>query len=121
VLGSARLAPEAARGSGLVYTFVHRDDRIDLGSEEVESVIDIIRTTGEAAVAAVFKEARMVAGLWSVSLRSRDSAVGADDGIDVARVAAGLGGGGHQFAAGYTTRGTEDELIAALLAALDED
>ncbi|WP_187687748.1 DHH family phosphoesterase [Nocardia wallacei] len=118
VLGSAHLEPAAAGGAGLVYAFVLRDDIEDLRSEEVESVIDVVRTTSEAAVAAVFKESRTAPGVWTVSLRSRDTGVGLDDGVDVAQVATKLGGGGHRYAAGYTTTGTPDDLVACLLAAL---
>jgi phosphoesterase RecJ-like protein len=118
VLGSARLEPAAAGGVGLVYAFVCRADVDEVRSEEIESVIDIVRTTAEAGVAAVFKESRTRPGIWTVSLRSRDSRVGGDDGVDVARVATRLGGGGHHYAAGYTTTGTPAELVAALLAEL---
>ncbi|QIS21568.1 DHH family phosphoesterase [Nocardia terpenica] len=118
VLSTARLVPEAAGGTGLVYAFVCRADIDGLRSEEVESVIDVVRTTAEAGVAAVFKESRTVAGLWTVSLRSRDSRVGLDDGVDVAYIATRLGGGGHRYAAGYTTRGAPDALVAALLSEL---
>ncbi|MFF0487733.1 bifunctional oligoribonuclease/PAP phosphatase NrnA [Nocardia sp. NPDC004068] len=118
VLGTARLAPEAAGGTGLVYAFVRRSDIDAMRSEEIESVIDVVRTTAEAGIAAVFKESRATPGLWTVSLRSRDSGVGANDGVDVAHVATRLGGGGHRYAAGYTTRGTAEELVAALLAEL---
>ncbi|MFI9510147.1 bifunctional oligoribonuclease/PAP phosphatase NrnA [Nocardia sp. NPDC052566] len=116
VLGSARLAPTAH--GGLVYAFVRRDDVDGVGPEEVESVIDIVRTTAEAGIAAVFKESRTVPGRWTVSLRSRDTGPGTQDGVDVAEVATALGGGGHRFAAGYTAFGEPDDLVAALLAAL---
>jgi phosphoesterase RecJ-like protein len=119
VLGTARIEPSAAGGAGLVYVFVHRSDMDGVRSEEVESVIDVIRTTAEAAIAVVFKESRTTDELWTVSLRSRASGIGADDGVDVARVAALLGGGGHRYAAGYTTTGTPKKLVTALLTALD--
>ena len=47
---------------------------------------------------------------WNVSLRSVT--------IDVARVAGLLGGGGHRPAAGYSARGTRDQVIESLLGAL---
>ncbi|MBB5911473.1 phosphoesterase RecJ-like protein [Nocardia transvalensis] len=118
VLGSAQLESEAADGAGLVYAFVRCEDVAGLRSEEVESVIDVVRTTSEAAIAAVFKESRTAPGLWTVSLRSRDTGVGLDDGVDVAQVATRLGGGGHRYAAGYTTTGTPEDLVTALLAEL---
>lgn len=118
VLGSARLEPQAGGGTGLVYAIVRREDVDGVRSEEVESVVDIVRTTSEAGVAAVFKESRTIPDRWTVSLRSRDSAPGAQDGVDVATVATSLGGGGHRFAAGYTTNGTSESVVAALLAEL---
>ncbi|MEV0027766.1 bifunctional oligoribonuclease/PAP phosphatase NrnA [Nocardia sp. NPDC050793] len=118
VLGTARLEPGARGGTGLAYAFVRRDDVSLVRSEEIESVIDIVRTTAEAGVAAVFKESRTVDGRWTVSLRSRDSGPGAHDGVDVAEVATALGGGGHRYAAGYTTDGRPEDVVRALLAAL---
>ncbi|MEU6560939.1 DHH family phosphoesterase [Nocardia nova] len=119
VLGSARLEPRAADGAGLVYAFVHADDTGEVRSEEVESVIDVVRTTAEADVAAVFKQSRHDPDRWMVSLRSRDSGVGTGDAVDVAAVATRLGGGGHRYAAGYTTTGSAEELVAALIETLD--
>ncbi|MEV5648921.1 bifunctional oligoribonuclease/PAP phosphatase NrnA [Nocardia sp. NPDC052254] len=119
VLGSARLEPEAAGGAGLVYAFVRADDAGAVRSEEVESVIDVVRTTAEADVAAVFKQSRRESDRWMVSLRSRDSGVGTGDAVDVAAVATRLGGGGHRYAAGYTTDGAAEELVAALIEVLD--
>ncbi|MGV9614142.1 DHH family phosphoesterase [Nocardia xishanensis] len=118
VLGTARLEPGARGGTGLAYAFVRRDDVAGVRSEEIESVIDIVRTTAEAGVAAVFKESRTIDGRWTVSLRSRDSGPGAHDGVDVAEVATALGGGGHRYAAGYTTDGCPEDVVRALLAAL---
>ncbi|MDJ0113778.1 bifunctional oligoribonuclease/PAP phosphatase NrnA, partial [Rhodococcus erythropolis] len=69
VLGSAVLVPEAADGRGLVYAVIRRSDIGDLRSEEIESVVDIVRTTSEAEVAAVLKES--VSGSWSISLRAK--------------------------------------------------
>ncbi|MBF6212571.1 bifunctional oligoribonuclease/PAP phosphatase NrnA [Nocardia puris] len=118
VLGSARLEPGARGGTGLAYAFVRRDDVTGVGPEEIESVIDIVRTTAEAGIAAVFKESRTVDGRWTVSLRSRDTGPGARDGVDVAEIATALGGGGHRYAAGYTTHGGPEDVVRALLVAL---
>ncbi|MBJ8344966.1 bifunctional oligoribonuclease/PAP phosphatase NrnA [Antrihabitans sp. YC2-6] len=112
VLDTAELVPDAARGAGLVYAVVRRSDVDGLRSEEVESVIDIVRTTTEAEVAAVFKEAAADSDeRWSVSLRSKEL-------VDVSAVAISLGGGGHSFAAGYTTNGPIEDLVSSLVAAL---
>jgi phosphoesterase RecJ-like protein len=74
-------------------------------------VIDIVRTTSEARIAAVFKQAAARSQEWSVSLRSRDE-------VDIGAIATGLGGGGHRFAAGYTAHGSADDVVAGLRAAL---
>ncbi|GFG64258.1 bifunctional oligoribonuclease and PAP phosphatase NrnA [Mycobacterium kubicae] len=109
VLGSARLLPEAAGGRGLVYAVVHHQDWMTSRPEEVESVVDIVRTTQQAEVAAVFKE--IDPQEWSVSMRAKND-------VDLAAVAAQFGGGGHRLAAGYSTSGTIDDAVSALRGAL---
>lgn len=109
VLATATLVPAAADGAGLVYALVRREDADGMGAEEIESVIDIVRTTAEAEVAAVFKQ--VGTEVWTVSLRSKRT-------VDVSRTATALGGGGHRFAAGYTAHGDADGIVAALLAEL---
>lgn len=108
VLDTARLVPEAAGGAGLVHVVVGYSDWTDHRSEEVECIVDIVRTTHEAEVAAVFKE--VAPQRWSVSLRAKT--------FDVSEVATALGGGGHTLAAGYSTAGRADEVVAELAAAL---
>lgn len=118
VLATARLEPGVRGGIGLAYVVIGRQDVVGVRPEEVESVVDIVRTAAEAGIAAVFKESRTVDERWTVSLRSRNSGPGADDGVDVAEVATALGGGGHRFAAGYATEGSPREIVSALLRAL---
>ena len=109
VLGSARLLGDAVGGRGLVYALVDHGEWAHARPEEVESIVDIVRTTQQAEVAAVFKE--IEPQLWSVSMRSKS--------VDLAAVATTFGGGGHRLAAGYTTSGSADEIVAALQTALD--
>jgi bifunctional oligoribonuclease and PAP phosphatase NrnA len=109
VLGSARLLPDAVGGRGLVYAVVDNQDWVGSRPEEVESVVDIVRTTQQAEVAAVFKE--LDPHQWSVSMRAK-----AD--VDLAEVASGFGGGGHKLAAGYSTSGSIEDVVASLRAAL---
>lgn len=110
VLGSAQLVPAAAGGRGFVYAVVEHADWASSRPEEVESVVDIVRTTQQAEVAAVFKE--VAPQQWSVSMRAK-----AD--MDLASVASGFGGGGHRLAAGYSTSGPIGDVVASLVAALD--
>jgi bifunctional oligoribonuclease and PAP phosphatase NrnA len=86
---------ELDRELGFVATWVTADDlatrRVTL--EETEGLIDLVRRAKEADVACVLKETPQGT---RVSLRS----VGA---LDVSSIALRLGGGGHAFAAGFTT------------------
>jgi bifunctional oligoribonuclease and PAP phosphatase NrnA len=109
VLATARLEPDAAQGFGLVHAVVTMQDAARVRLEEVESVIDVVRSTREAEVAAVLKE--QGPGEWTVSLR----AVGK---IDVSVAARSLGGGGHRLAAGCTGYGTAAEVLDAVRTAL---
>ena len=110
VLGRAELEPGTARGLGLVHTVILRPDRVGVAWEEIESVVDIVRTSAEAEVAVVLKE--QADDQWTVSMRSKGA-------INVADVALKLGGGGHRAAAGYSAAGTRAEVLAALRSALD--
>lgn len=108
VLSSAQLLPEAAGGRGLVYAVVDHREWVNARPEEVESIVDIVRTTQEAEVAAVFKE--IEPGHWSVSMRAKS--------YDLSPVASGFGGGGHRLAAGYSATGSTEDVVKALRAAL---
>lgn len=109
VLGSAQLLPDAVGGRGLVYVVVGHQEWISARPEEVESIVDIVRTTEQAEVAAVFKE--IEPQQWSVSMRAKAA-------VDLAAVASTFGGGGHQLAAGYSTVGSIDDVVASLRSAL---
>ncbi|KUI43724.1 phosphoesterase [Mycobacterium sp. GA-1199] len=108
VLSSAQLLPDAAGGRGLVCAVVDYDEWVNARPEEVESIVDIVRTTEEAEVAAVFKE--IEPGHWSVSMRAKS--------YDLSPVASGFGGGGHRLAAGYSATGSAEDVVKALHAAL---
>jgi phosphoesterase RecJ-like protein len=108
VLASAQLLPDAAEGRGLVYAVVPHQEWVQARPEEVESIVDIVRTTQQAEVAAVFKE--IEPGHWSVSMRAKS--------MDLATIASAFGGGGHPHAAGYSTSGSADDVVQALYVAL---
>jgi bifunctional oligoribonuclease and PAP phosphatase NrnA len=108
-LARAELEPDAVGGLGLVHTTVPAADVARFRIEEVDSVVEIVRTTAEAEVAAVLKQ--VGERRWTASLRSKGRA-------DVAAAAVRLGGGGHRSAAGFTADGTAQEVLAALRAAL---
>ncbi|WFE34305.1 bifunctional oligoribonuclease/PAP phosphatase NrnA [Micromonospora sp. WMMD975] len=111
VLGRATLEPAAAAGHGLVWTYATRADltRHDQPAYVLEALIDSVRCTAEADVSCVVKQSGEAE--WAVSLRSKGA-------VDVSRVAVGLGGGGHRFAAGFTGRGPLDEVVASIRDAL---
>jgi bifunctional oligoribonuclease and PAP phosphatase NrnA len=109
VLGSAQLLPDAAKGRGLVYAVVEHQQWVRSRPEEVESIVDIVRTTQQAEVAAVFKE--VAPQQWSVSMRAKSD-------VDLAAVASAFGGGGHRLAAGYSTSGSIEDAVASLRAVL---
>jgi phosphoesterase RecJ-like protein len=109
VLGSAQLVPDAVGGRGLVFAVVDNREWVRARPEEVESIVDIVRTTQQAEVAAVFKE--VDPQQWSVSMRAKND-------VDLAAVASTFGGGGHRLAAGYSTTGSIADVVASLRAAL---
>jgi bifunctional oligoribonuclease and PAP phosphatase NrnA len=76
--------------------------------EETEGLIDFLRQAKEAEVSCVLKEAD---GHVRVSLRSLGH-------VDVSAVAALFGGGGHRFAAGFTTTEPIPAVVERILQAL---
>jgi len=94
-----------------VWTAVTHDmlERHGVTLDEVEGLIDILRRTTEAEVTCVLKQETN--GKFRVSLRSLGD-------VDVRRVAEAHGGGGHRFAAGFTSDLDVDTLVARIAAAL---
>lgn len=93
-------------GTHRVAVIVADHAMISLGGlTAVEGLVDFVRSLENTDLGAVFKES--APSTWHVSLRSND--------MDVSKVAVSLGGGGHIPAAGYTARGTAEEVLADLL------
>lgn len=107
VLGRAELDPAAAAGRGMVIAVATLDDLARHGQPPyiLEALIDPVRCTAEADVALLLKQ--IAPSEWAVSLRSKG-------GSDVSQVAVALGGGGHRLAAGFTGRGSAEEVIASV-------
>lgn len=82
-----------------VYSWFKLDDLRETGvaPDETDGLIDLIRSTRAADVAAMFKEQRD--GAWRVSMRSKGRSVGG--------LARSRGGGGHDLAAGFTAPDVE--------------
>jgi phosphoesterase RecJ-like protein len=112
VCARAVLERDEVGGLGLVWTAIGIEDldRYDLALSDVEGVIDVVRTAREAEVAAVVKT-DPEDGLLKVSLRSKGA-------IDVGAVSTALGGGGHRFAAGFTSMVSLPDTMEQLRAAL---
>jgi len=96
VLGRAELLADA----GFVYSSVHLADLAATGTslDEAEGLIDALRSTRDADVAAIFKQ--QDDGKFRVSLRSKGPR-------SVGEIARARGGGGHELAAGFTADDVE--------------
>ena len=104
---TGRAVLERDIGDGLVWTWSSTAEAAEFGlpGEQLEALVDVVRSTQEADVACVLKG--QDDGSWSVSLRSRGN-------TDLARVAMALGGGGHTLAAGYSSYLDREKTIEAL-------
>ncbi|MCZ2829408.1 DHH family phosphoesterase [Modestobacter sp. VKM Ac-2986] len=109
VTGRAVLEPDVGAGLVLTWSTAAEAREHGLAPDQLEALVDVVRATAEADVAAVLKGADD--GSWVVSMRSRGA-------TDVARVAMALGGGGHRAAAGYSSRLDREGTIAQLRAEL---
>jgi phosphoesterase RecJ-like protein len=103
---------EVREDAAMVWTWVTKEDldkaQVDL--EDIEALIDLVRTADGADVAVVLKQ--QSDGRYRVSMRSKGEA-------DVGSVATRFGGGGHALAAGFTSvdgdpRATIEEIATAL-------
>jgi phosphoesterase RecJ-like protein len=94
-----------------VWTKVSQADlaRHDVTFEEIEGLIDVLRRTREAEVSCVLKQGPD--STWRVSLRSLGR-------VDVREIAERKGGGGHRFAAGFTSDESAEAVVAQILDAL---
>lgn len=112
VCARAVLEADEVGGLGLVWTAVGAEDlhRYDLSLADVEGVVDVVRTTAEAEVAVVVKT-DPEDGWLKVSVRSKGR-------VDVGALCVALGGGGHRFAAGYTSYQPLGATMESLRAAL---
>lgn len=96
---------------GLVHTHLTADDLAGAPEGGSEGLIDLLRTAEGTEVALTLRPGRD--GMWRASLRSRGA-------VDVGRVAAALGGGGHRLAAGFDGVGSVAEVVAQVIDLLRE-
>jgi bifunctional oligoribonuclease and PAP phosphatase NrnA len=118
VLGRAMERAVLLPDVGLAWSAVRQDDLTDLGitMAETEGLIDVLRAVEAADCVCVCKEQANPEGQgpsWKVSLRSKGA-------VDIGAVASQLGGGGHAFAAGFTGRGSLDDVIDSVADAVRE-
>jgi phosphoesterase RecJ-like protein len=93
-----------------IYSTLQHEDLSATGvkAEETDKLIDLLRSTRDADVAAMFKE--QSDGKYRASLRSKGP-------VSVGEIARERGGGGHELAAGFTTSDvpkTVAEIVAKL-------
>jgi bifunctional oligoribonuclease and PAP phosphatase NrnA len=88
-----------------VYSWISRKDlkETGVGADETDLLIDAVRTTRDADVAAIFKEQKD--GHYRVSLRSKAGPT--HPLVSVGEIARAYGGGGHELAAGFTAADVE--------------
>ena len=111
VTGRAVLEPDV--GAGVVWTWSTAAEARQHGlpPDQLEALVDVVRSTQEADVACVLKG--QDDGSWVASMRSRGA-------TDLARIAMTLGGGGHRAAAGYSSTLDLDGTIAELRTQLSQ-
>lgn len=98
-----RAALDAERG--FVYSWFTKKDlkETKVSPDETEKLIDLVRSTRDADIAAMFKE--QGDGRYRVSLRSKGPR-------SVGAIARANGGGGHELAAGFTAASVEAAIKA---------
>lgn len=106
-----RVLGRAVLEDGLVWSWTTQEEFAEhgVGMEDVEGAIDVLRTTVEAEVALICKETPE--GTYAVSMRSKGA-------VDVGALCVALGGGGHRYAAGFTSSSGLDGTLAAVRALL---
>ena len=107
MMGALLSRATLVREQGFVWVAVTQADLLRYGVtiEETEGLIDVIRRTQEAEVFCVLKEEPD--GSLRISLRSLGD-------IDVRHIAESNGGGGHRFAAGFSTDAPIDDVVARI-------
>ena len=97
----------------VVSTVISEEDLTAAGIDwgDIDGLIDTIRLAREADVAVLAKAHGD--GRVKVSMRSRGA-------TDVGSLAASMGGGGHRLAAGFTSEGDPNKVVAQVIAKLGD-
>lgn len=115
-LGSLKIAGRALErlaahsAGGFIFTWITLADieAAEISPDEVDGMIDLIRTADSHDVAAVLKQQKD--GRFKVSMRSKGD-------TDVGALCLAHGGGGHRLAAGYTSTLKDPAAVADEIAA----
>jgi len=112
LLGELLLRVESHREGRLLVSWQTIEDRRkhDAHQRGEDELYRLLQTVRGAVVVAFIKEE--VEGRYSVGLRSNPP-------VDVGRIAASFGGGGHRLAAGFDIKGTLDSVKATVLRAFE--
>lgn len=113
VLGFALCNSRRCLSDAFIYSIITRKDMETLhaGDHDFEGVVNQLRYTKGVKAAALLHETEE--GNYKVSLRSGGE-------VDVAKVAATFGGGGHVRAAGCTLCGSHEEMAGKLAAEIEK-
>ena len=111
VAGAVLERAQLDEGNRIVWSILYRDDlaKEKLSYEDADGLIDLIRIAEESDVACLLRE--IGDEQFKGSLRSRGR-------VDVSRIAARFGGGGHHNAAGFVAAGTPDSIMDRIMADL---
>ena len=107
IIGNSLL--HAKEKDGIGWVSIKKDDlkKYKVKPDDLEGVIDFVRSIKGIKAAVVFQEAGD--NLVKVSFRSRD------EKVNVNKIAALFGGGGHRMAAGCRIKGSLDEAVSRVL------
>ena len=121
---TSRTPPAKMRLLGAALTNLHREgplawiwitreqmERSQAKEEDCEGLVNYALSIGDVEVAAFFRE--MPDGRYRVSLRSKGK-------LNVARIAEGFGGGGHECASGCSIDGPLSVAVALMLEKIRE-
>lgn len=112
LMGAALASLESIEVDDLTVSFMHIDEAAlrTMSQTAVEAVIDYARVLVGSDVGVVLKQFHQ--DRWGISLRSTK--------VDVSVAASALGGGGHRPAAGYSARGSKQQVQKQLVDALHD-
>jgi len=106
----------SSHGGRVVSAIITREELVSVGADsaDLDGIVEyLLNTSGAEMSALVYQKTTGPENEVKISLRSH--------GPDVGNVAAKLGGGGHQMAAGATTTGVPAEVLAQTLLYMEQE